>query len=85
MFLSTVGSKAPTIHHNSTEACKIAVWVPAAKELMLKLQQKVSKKPPSEPIDIESLQLSSKGQQAKADETWIHTELYCLLQSEISS
>ena len=49
---------------------------------MFKLRQNVSKKPPSEPIDIESLQLSSKGQQAKADETWIHTELYCLLQSD---
>ena len=54
----------------------------AAKELMFKLRQKVSKKPPSEPIDVESLQLSSKGQQAKADKTWIHTELYCLLQSD---
>ena len=49
---------------------------------MFKLRQKVSKKPPSEPIDVESLQLSSKGQQAKADKTWIHTELYCLLQSD---
>ena len=45
-------------------------------------QKNVSKKPPSEPIDVESLQLSNRGQQAKTDKTWIHNELYCLMQSD---
>ena len=49
---------------------------------MFKLRQNVSKKPPSEPIDVESLQLSNRGQQAKTDKTWIHNELYCLMQSD---
>ena len=37
----------------------------AAKELMFKLQQNVSKKPPSEPIDVESLQLSNRDNRLK--------------------
>ena len=49
---------------------------------MFKLRQNVSKKPPSKPIDVESLQLSNRGQQAKTDTTWIHNELYCLMQSD---
>ena len=79
VFLSTVGKKAPTTHQHSTKACKIAYWVPKQSSKSVN----VSKKPPSEPIDVESLELSNRGQQAKTDKTWIHDELYCLMQSDI--